>query len=204
MHIDSAVQSDLSLAIQPLVRAFSEDGITGFLLQKGAGYEERLQNFFSLLMRARLALKMPVLVARDGSDILGAVMGYKTSYPAWPADIDADWVHFESTVPGIAQRMDVYDGIAYQYKPSVPHYYLGVIGVDPASQGSGVGKQLLKSFCELSAADPLSEGVYLETAQPSNIAFYERAGFLETGRGKLGDDILWCMYLSHTRDGASV
>src|SRR4051812_23738289 len=80
-------------------------------------------------------------------------------------------------------------------KPSAPHYYLGVIGVDPDMHGRGIGMQLLKSFCDLSGSDPRSCGVYLETAQESNLAFYERAGFAEAGRGSLGDATLWCMYL---------
>ena len=51
--------------------------------------------------------------------------------------------------------------------------------------------------CDLSASDRLSCGVYLETAQASNLGFYERAGFAETGRGSLGSATLWCMYLPH-------
>ena len=61
--------------------------------------------------------------------------------------------------------------------------------------GRGVGTQLLRSFCDLSRSDPLSCGVYLETAEESNLRFYERAGFAETGRGRLGRATLWCMYL---------
>ena len=45
----------------------------------------------------------------------------------------------------------------------------------------------------------LSSGVYLETAQASNLGFYERADFVETGHGTLGDATLWCMYLPHER-----
>lgn len=93
--------------------------------------------------------------------------------------------------------MAIYDEIASKGKPAAPHYYLGVIGVDPDSHGRGIGTQLLRSFCGLSARDPLSSGVYLETAQESNLGFYERAGFSETGRGSLGSATLWCMFLSH-------
>jgi len=61
--------------------------------------------------------------------------------------------------------------------------------------GRGIGTQLLRSFCDISSSDPLSCGVYLETAEESNLGFYERAGFAETGRGRLGRATLWCMYL---------
>jgi ribosomal protein S18 acetylase RimI-like enzyme len=72
-----------------------------------------------------------------------------------------------------------------------------VIGVDPGLHGLGHGARLLESFCKLSAGDRLSGGVYLETANPSNVRFYERAGFRETGRGTLGGVTLWCMFLEH-------
>jgi len=91
--------------------------------------------------------------------------------------------------------MAVYDEIADKTMPTAPHYYLGVIGVDPAWHGQGVGARLINAFCDLSAADPLSCGVFLETANPSNVRFYERAGFAVTGQGRLGGATLWCLFL---------
>ena len=124
-------------------------------------------------------------------------MGYATAHPAWPKGLADDWDRFERAIPGLSDRMAIYDEIAAKAKPAAPHYYLGVIGVHPDSHGRGIGMQLLRSFCDLSAGDPLSCGVYLETAQESNLGFYKRAGFVETGRGSLGSATLWCMYLSH-------
>jgi ribosomal protein S18 acetylase RimI-like enzyme len=201
MAVTVAVPSDLHKAVLCLTAAFAQDPITGYVLQTGQGYPERLTHFFSLLMRARVALQMPVLVARDASDIQGAVMGYTTLHPAWPTDIAEEWQHFEKTTPGLTERLLAYEEIAEKFKPSAPHYYLGAIGVDPAAQGRGIGANLLKSFCDRSVDDLSSRGVYLETAKESNLAFYERAGFVETGRGTLGNNILWCMYLPHRKHG---
>ena len=195
MDITPASLSELDEAVGCLVPAFAQDPITGFLLQRGPGYQERLAQFFSLLMRARLALGMPVIVARDASGIRGAAMGYATEHPAWPNELAEEWTRFENAIPGLAERMAIYDEISARGKPPAPHYYLGVIGVDPDLHGRGVGTQLLRSFCGLSASDPLSSGVYLETAEESNVGFYERAGFSQTARGSLGGAALWCMYL---------
>jgi len=199
MKITPALPSDLDEAISCLATAFGKDPITGYLLQTGSGYRERVSQFFSILMRARLALRMPVFVARNSAGISGASMGYSTAPHEWPSDLTEEWDRFEKAVPGIPDRMAVYDEVAAKFKPAVPHYYLGVIGTDPNSQGLGIGSQLLKAFCDASANDPLSSGVYLETAQASNLKFYERAGFVETGRGALGASTLWCMFLSHDR-----
>jgi ribosomal protein S18 acetylase RimI-like enzyme len=93
--------------------------------------------------------------------------------------------------------MAEYEGIAARFTPRDPHYYLGAIGVDPEVRGLGVGKRLLTAFCNLSARDQLSDGVYQETAQSSNVPFYQRAGFAEGGGGSPGSRSLWCMFLHH-------
>lgn len=203
MEIIPATESDVEEAVACLATAFAEDPITGFLLELGPGYHDRVSQFFSLLMHARIALGMPVLLARSADGVHGAVMGYPTEHPAWPADVSEAWNEFENATPGLTDRLAVYEGVADEYKPSDPHYYLGVIGVHPRMHGQGIGRQLLQAFCALSAADPLSSGVYLETAKPSNVPFYESAGFTETGRGMLGAGTLWCMYLRHARGPAA-
>ena len=199
MKITTASHADLDDAVGCLAAAFAQDPITGFLLQTSQGYRERVTQFFSLLMRARIELKMPVLVSRGSDGIDGATMGYSTVRSEWPVALAEEWVRFEMAIPGLSERMAIYVEVATNFKPPAPHYYLGVIGTAPTLQGAGIGTQLLKSFCEVSASDPLSSGVYLETAQASNLRFYERAGFAETGRGNLGDATLWCMYLPHER-----
>jgi GNAT superfamily N-acetyltransferase len=153
--------------------------------------------FFSLLMAARIALNMPVLVARDTGSIHGAAMGNTAAPPSWPSDLEEEWDRLELVTPGFNDRAALYDEIAEKGRPTAPHYYLGVIGTNPAMHGRGIGTQLLKSFCDLSASDPLSGGVYLETANPPNVRFYERAGFAVTGQGSLGSATLWCMFLRH-------
>ena len=49
-----------------------------------------------------------------------------------------------------------------------------------------IGQQLLHSFCDLSASEKLFMWAYLETPNPLNVRFYERAGFAVTAHGRLG------------------
>lgn len=58
--------------------------------------------------------------------------------------------------------------------PAEPHWYLGLLGVDPSFQGRGLGRYLLEPV--LARCDAEGLGVYLETQKPENLAFYERFG----------------------------
>src|SRR6185436_8185940 len=144
MKITTASHADLDEAVGCLAAAFAQDPITGFLLQTSQGYRERVTQFFSRLMRARIELEMPVFVARGAHGIGGATMGYSTLRPDWSVDLTEEWDRFEKAIPGLTDRMAIYDEVAAKFKPPAAHYYLGVIGTDPTLQGSGIGTQLLK------------------------------------------------------------
>jgi ribosomal protein S18 acetylase RimI-like enzyme len=59
--------------------------------------------------------------------------------------------------------------------PTEPHWYLPLIGVEPAFQGYGYGSALLRHVLK----DCDREGIpaYLEATSAQNIALYERHGF---------------------------
>lgn len=62
--------------------------------------------------------------------------------------------------------------------PTRPVWYLQVLGVDPAAQRRGTGGRLLHPV--LAEADRTGMSAYLETADPQNVGYYERAGFRVT------------------------
>ncbi|WP_214326577.1 GNAT family N-acetyltransferase [Nonomuraea sediminis] len=59
--------------------------------------------------------------------------------------------------------------------PAEPHWYLAVLGTDPAAQGQGLGRALLESG--LARSDATGLPAYLETTKEQNVPFYERFGF---------------------------
>jgi ribosomal protein S18 acetylase RimI-like enzyme len=150
--------------------------------------------FFSILMRARMAIAMPNLILTDGDRVAGLAMGYDTDPPTWPENFNDEWRDLAEQTPGFAERLIEYEQIASRFIPSEPHYYLGVLGVDPDDRGKGFGTALLDSICDLSAADERSGGVYLETSSATSLAFYMRNGFELCGQEKLGGEPLWCVY----------
>jgi hypothetical protein len=142
MPIVPAAPPDVDEATRCLTAAFAADPlITYFFRSSPLGRNAACHAFFSLLLRARLALGMPVLLAKGSDAIVGAAMG--------------------------------------------------------------IGGALLEAFCGLSANDPRSCGVYLETATPANLPYYERYGFARTAEGALDDTAtLWCLFRPDVRSGA--
>jgi ribosomal protein S18 acetylase RimI-like enzyme len=68
--------------------------------------------------------------------------------------------------------------------PEGDHWYLPMIGVDPARQGMGYGSALLAHSLE--ACDASHLPAYLESTSPRNIPLYERYGFKLTGEIQVG------------------
>jgi len=89
------------------------------------------------------------------------------------------------TVPG-AVRNDAI-GVMEQmerYHPREPHWYLPLIGIDPARQGRGCGSALLRHG--LAACDRDGRLAYLESSNPRNVPLYQRHGFELMGRIQYG------------------
>lgn len=70
------------------------------------------------------------------------------------------------------------------HHPKEPHWYLPLIGVDPAHQGKGLGSVLLKHATDICDHDGVV--AYLESSNLANVPLYERHGFEATGRIQVG------------------
>ncbi|MGB2710239.1 MAG: GNAT family N-acetyltransferase, partial [Conexibacter sp.] len=70
-----------------------------------------------------------------------------------------------------------------QHPPEPEHWYLAILGTEPAAQGRGIGSALLVPV--LDRCDEDGVGAYLESSKESNIAFYARHGFRVTSELRL-------------------
>ncbi|MDI3387717.1 GNAT family N-acetyltransferase [Streptomyces sp. B-S-A8] len=91
---------------------------------------------------------------------------------------------------------------AAEHSPKEPHWYLAVVGADPAARGQGHGSALLRSG--LAQADAAGLPVHLESSKPDNVPFYEHYGFEVLGEAQLpgGGPVLWAMRRAPRRAGA--
>ncbi|MDT7580654.1 MAG: hypothetical protein QOK35_1918 [Pseudonocardiales bacterium] len=115
------------------------------------------------------------------ADIGGAVAGVAV----WdaPGRLEPDRRHLLRAVPGmvraVGRRLPDFARLGAAFtaaRPSVPHWYLSHLGVDPDRQGHGVGAALLR------AMPPARDGLpaYLE-CKPAHVGYYERFGFAVSG-----------------------
>lgn len=85
--------------------------------------------------------------------------------------------HARQDAPAVFEQMA-------SYHPQEPHWYLPLIGVDPACQGRGLGDRLMSHALARCDADRLP--AYLESSNPRNLPFYRRHGFVALGAIQAG------------------
>lgn len=71
------------------------------------------------------------------------------------------------------------------FHPKEPHWYLPLMGTDPARQSQGHGSALLRHALAICDADKLP--AYLEASSPRNVPFYQRHGFESLGTIQVAD-----------------
>jgi len=91
----------------------------------------------------------------------------------------------ERTVPEEVQKnlLSILEQLG-SFHPSEPHWYLPLIGVDPAHQRKGQGSALMKHA--LIPCDRENMFAYLESTNQMNIPLYERYGFEVVGKLEVG------------------
>jgi ribosomal protein S18 acetylase RimI-like enzyme len=179
-----------------LARAFRDNpGVRAILHRQPSEVRQRI---FERLSRAfveaarRHGLATGVL---ENERIAGATLAYPPG--GYPLPLLAQLSIARAAVasaPRMAWRFAHIDGYMRKKHLRRPHYYLFMIGVDPAEQGKGHGGLLLRRLNEL--ADSARIECYLETDRQENVALYERFGYQVTTEDTLKrlDNLrLWTM-----------
>lgn len=129
----------------------------------------------SMLATARREGK--VWAATENNVLLGAGIWLKPgAYPPGRWDTVRSWPHQLGLMSLGREKLRLLNQMeanTRQYFPATPCWYLEILGIDPATQGRGIGSGLLAYM--LAEIGPYA--CYLETATPANLRFYERAGF---------------------------
>lgn len=166
-----ALAADDDGLVATLVRAFREDALMNWAFRAGKGRERGWGVYF----RTALGLCRGSVLSLDS----GLGCGLWVPPDKWRLSLGREFLFaprivqmlgFKRLLRGLSavKRMEA------QHPPQ-PHYYLQVLGVDPALQGQGMGAHLLAAG--LQVVDGQRLGAFLETSNQRNLPLYRRHGF---------------------------
>jgi ribosomal protein S18 acetylase RimI-like enzyme len=186
-----ATWADADAIAGTLAKAFHDDPLICFLLRDEAKRPSVMPRLFKLLFK----LGLP-------HGCCDVTTGYE-SVALWrpPGQWEIPWWQYVTNggaflgifgVGGALNVTSVMDVIEKRH-PHEPHYYLQVLGTDPARQGKGYGGVAIRR--QLAVADAAGAPCYLESSKDTNIPIYKSFGFEVTGEIKLPDGpTLWPMW----------
>lgn len=180
-----------------LARSFAADPIFAFVEPDAAARDAFLDEFMAALTRRshRLATAYATVPALAGVSLWKTPeLRHLSPEQLRMTGLDrvGEWLS-----PEAAARFErVFEAIddALERASPEPVWYLGVLGVDPAWQGRGLGSRLMQPILERADAEGLA--VTLETGQPRNLPLYRRHGFEVTAElppVASGAPVVWTM-----------
>jgi GNAT superfamily N-acetyltransferase len=177
VSVVSPAQEESALA--PLVLAFANDPTMRWLYPDA----HQFRIFFPRFARAFGGKAFALGTAQQVGSFYGTALWLP---PGIVPDTDALVPLFQETVARgrLAEVFAIFEKMR-AHRPSEPHWYLPLIGIDPRHQGRGFGGSLVEKM--LTALDGNGAPAYLEASNPRNVAFYQRHGFEVRGEIQAGD-----------------
>jgi ribosomal protein S18 acetylase RimI-like enzyme len=169
---------DEDAAVQTIVLAFAADPMTRWTWPQSHQFLAAMPIF----ARAFGGNAFPRGGAHCTSNYAGAALWLP---PGVHADTERLGELMQSTASPSAQEAgsEIFEQMA-KYHPDEPHWYLPLIGVDPAYQGKGHGDALMAYALDRCDRDKLP--AYLESSNPRNMSLYRRHGFEALGEIQVG------------------
>ncbi len=174
--------ADVPALAAMLARAFLEDPVASWAWRPTALRPAALERFQAVRLRQLLAHEEVWTTEDLSCAALWAPPG------SWKTTLREDvalgpcFVH-----PRLLARLPLVGlgwlGLERKHPVSPPHWYLAVLGTDPAAQGRGLGSMVLGAVLEQCDGDGV--GAFLESSKESNIDFYSRHGFRVTEEVRL-------------------
>ncbi|MCU0464094.1 MAG: GNAT family N-acetyltransferase [Anaerolineae bacterium] len=174
-----------------LADAFRDDPGMAYLCQSGrAGYNQRLRAWFGAMLRLQAANHQPIVTLSLGEELVGcAVMTAPNARLRFFSLIR--WmvtVGWGLGLRGLWRTLAHIQRLA-AYQPYAPHFRLEFIAVALRYQGKGYSRALLDDLHQRALAHPDSVGVWLETANATNVPLYQRFDYIVSAQTTIGGEV---------------
>lgn len=187
-----ATTADVGVLSRSLARAFDDDPVMQWVLPDDERRRARLPDFFDLVLRH---LHLPHDAVYVTEDLAAGALWDPPGQWRTPVRTQLRLLPTLVRIVGARRAFTVLRGLATveQVHPKEPHWYLAVLGTDPASQGRGFGAAVLDPV--LARCDGEGLPAYLESSKERNVPYYRRFGFEVTGEVRLPDGPpVWTMW----------
>jgi GNAT superfamily N-acetyltransferase len=171
--VRKATQADVPRLSQALARAFYEDPVFKWLVPDDSERMRRSERGFAVFLR-KVYLQHDECYTTE--DVVGGALWLPPD--EWHLGALAQVRLLPGMIAAMGPRLpQLLRAIATieSNHPSAPHYYLPFVGVEPGSQGRGIGTALMRPI--LDRCDQQGVPAYLEATTPRNRACYLRQGF---------------------------
>jgi len=166
--------SDLDRVVEIMVGAFYDDPVWSWAFPDPALRRSQQRRFWRLHVEGAARYRSVWLNAGETAAAVWIPPKGTALTPAQEAQVEP--LLTEMLGPDDATRLLSAEDMFDRARPhQVDHYYLSLLGTDPAHRGRGLGLALLNQT--LTCADEDDVPAYLEASNPANIALYERYGF---------------------------
>jgi GNAT superfamily N-acetyltransferase len=174
-----------------MAAAFADDPVWMWLASPRADWDRYAPRWFETEARCQLRGHGEVLVDDEGR---GAAIWAPPDH--WRAGISEGvrlaWpslLLFRSRLPRSLRALAQIE----RDHAREPHWYLAIIGTDPAHQGQGIGSALIRTVTD--RCDEQGLGAYLESSKEENVPFYARHGFaVRREIAPAGGPPMWLMW----------
>ena len=172
--VRSATAADLPAVGRVLAAAFEGDPVWSYLASPKADWPSRASAWFEAEARSQLRGHGDVLV--DDQVRGAAVWAPPGHWKSTASETLALLVPSVRLFRGHLRRAIAdLSAMEREHPEEPPHWYLAILGTDPAHQGSGVGGALIRAVTD--RCDEQGLGAYLESSKEQNVSFYARHGF---------------------------
>ena len=178
--LEVAIRPATSADVRPLAavlsRAFATDPVFVWMLPRPKTREPRARRVFTTMLRAEALRYGAVETAWADGRIVGGAIWLPPGH--WSPTLSEQLRSLPGYARAFGRRLGAAAailGALARVHPSVPHWYLFAIGVEPDLQGRGLAGALLRS--RLERCDRSEEPAYLEASNPTGIPLYQHFGF---------------------------
>lgn len=191
----AAAMPDVRALSVTLAKAFFDDPVISWILPDDRSRKARSGIMFDTLARHAHVPHGGAELIERGDSVGSAALWDPPG--EWRLPLRTQARQFPAFLRAFGTRLPVAISVLTaieRHHPAEPHWYLAIIGTDPAAQGLGLGGALMRSRLDRCDRDGIP--AYLESSKDSNVPYYEKFGFRVTRELALpgGGPPVWLMW----------